>query len=124
MYGCECVIHFGTVHSMEQQIKEAASQRDPGSDFTVIVTGCEGNFKTKLDRLFDRVLGRVRVTVNYNAGCYTTVLFEAPHELGRIECEEIVSYQVGSNKGYLRRLGRVELTYILYKAQRRETLST
>jgi hypothetical protein len=112
-YMDECVIRFGTVHSMEQQIKEAASQRDPGSDFTVIVTGCKGDFEKKLDRLFHRVLGRVRVTVNYSAGCYRAVMVDKPHERGRIKCEDIVSHQVGSNERYVENMGsgRIELDH-------------
>jgi hypothetical protein len=113
-YVDECTIQFGTVHSMEQQIKEAAYQRDPGSDFTVTVTGCEGDFEKKLDKWFHRVLGLVRVAVDYNAGCYTAVMVETPHVDGTAECVDIVSSQIGINGGYVRckGSGRIHLDYV------------
>jgi hypothetical protein len=113
-YMDECVIQFGNVPRMGWQITEAAAQRDPGSDFTVIVTGCEGDFEKRLDRLFHRVLGRVRVNVNYNSGCYAAVIIDGPHEHGRTECEDTVRHQVGSNERCVKNMGsgRINLNHV------------
>jgi hypothetical protein len=62
---------------------------------------------------FIEYLDELELLSTITAGCYRAVMVDKPHERGRIECEDIVSHQVGSNERYVENMGsgRIELDH-------------